>query len=168
MKILIRSEAIVDAQAIEEVILTAFRNAPHTEHTEQYIVKALREAGVLTVSLVAELNGRIVGHVAVSPVSITGGATRWYGLGPVSVIPELQGKGIGSRLMRAALRKLKHQDAAGCVLLGDPVYYRRFGFKPEIGLVLPGVPPEYFQALSYGGPIPHGEVSYHAAFSASD
>lgn len=144
----------------------AFLDAPHTAHTEQFIVDALREAGALTISLVAEQGGDVVGHVAISPVSISDGSTGWFGLGPISVKPELQGKGIGSRLMQAALRSLREQGAAGCVLVGDPSYYSRFGFMPEPSLVLPDVPPEYFQALPFGPSGPRGVVTFHAAFSA--
>ena len=57
--------------------------------------------------------------------------------------------------------------SGGCVLLGDPAYYSRFGFKARPGLVLPGVPAEYFQALPFGPDAVHAEVSYHAAFDAT-
>ncbi|MCY1379125.1 hypothetical protein D3C81_2016270 [compost metagenome] len=69
--------------------------------------------------------------------------------------------------MHAALAGLRELAAQGCVLLGDPAYYARFGFAPQPGLVLPGVPPEYFQALSFSGHWPQGEVSYHLAFEAT-
>jgi putative acetyltransferase len=70
--------------------------------------------------------------------------------------------------MRAALALLRERGANGCVLLGDPAYYRRFGFEAGRGLILPDVPPEFFQALSFGGALPRGEVTYHAAFAAQD
>lgn len=168
MKVRIRPETSRDIEVIDKVTIEAFRNAPHTDHTEQHIVKALRNTDALTISLVAELDGEVVGHVAISPVSVSGGTKHWYGLGPISVVPKYQGAGIGVQLMRAALAKLKSLGASGCVLLGDPEYYKRFGFKPEPGLVLPDVPTEYFQALSFGKPIPQGLVSYSAAFSAKD
>ncbi len=162
----IRAEAASDIAAIHDVTAAAFLNAPHTDHTEQFIVDALREAGVLTVSLVAVEMGRVIGQVSLSPVSISDGASGWYGLGPISVSPERQGRGIGSALMKAALNALKEIDAAGCVLLGDPAYYSRFGFKPEAGLILPDVPAEYFQVLPLGPSLPRGVVDYHAAFNA--
>jgi putative acetyltransferase len=164
MTIELRPERPADAAAIESLTASAFLNAEHTSHTEQHIVNALRSAGQLTVSLVAEEAGVIVGHVAVSPVVISGGATLWYGLGPISVAPAKQRLGIGCCLMEAALAELRRLGAAGCVLLGDPQYYRRFGFRPAAGLVLPGVPPEYFQALPFQGAVPGGIVSYHDAF----
>jgi putative acetyltransferase len=165
MDIEIRNETAADVRAIEAVTIAAFLNAPHTSHTEQSIVDALRKAGKLTISLVADAKGTVVGHVAVSPVSISDGATGWYGLGPISVAPEYQRRGVGSHLMREALRVLREQGAAGCVLLGEPAYYSRFGFQVDPNLSLPGVPPEYFQAASFEAARPRGIVSYHAAFN---
>lgn len=166
MNAVIRPESPDDVAAIHAVTMAAFLNAPHTQHTEHFMVEALRKAGALTLSIVAEQAGEVVGHVAVSPVSISDGTAHWCGLGPISVTPEWQGQGIGSLLTRAALQRLREQGAWGCVVLGDPAFYARFGFKPEAGLVLHGVPAEYFQALALGGPLPRGEVMYHAAFSA--
>ena len=167
MKIEIRDETAADVAAIEAVTVAAFLHAPHTSHTEQFIVDTLRKAGQLTVSLVANVDGAVVGHVAISPVSISDGAAGWYGLGPISVAPEYQRRGIGSRLMREALRALREHGASGCVLLGEPGYYSRFGFRVDPNLSLPGVPPEYFQAISFGASHTRGIVSYHSAFNAS-
>ena len=119
MNIEIRTETAADVPVIEAVTSAAFLNAPHTSHTEQYIVSALRRAGKLTISLVADVEGSVVGHVAVSPVSISDGALAdgalgWCGLGPISVVPEYQRRGVGSGLMREALRILREQGAAGC------------------------------------------------------
>ena len=167
MNIMIRDEQPKDIEAIDTLTRAAFLNAEHTSHTEQFIVNSLRKSGQLTISLVAVENGEIVGHVAISPVSISTGATGWYGLGPISVCPTKQGLGIGSQLILASLEKLKQVGAKGCVLLGDPNYYHRFGFRSYLELVLPGVPSEYFQALSFNGEIPQGVVRYHEAFNAT-
>ena len=166
MTIDIRNELATDVDAIDAVTIAAFKDAPHTGHTEQFIVKALRSAGKLSISLVAERDGEVAGHVAVSPVNISDGSTGWYGLGPISVMPACQGQGIGSRLMLAALQALRASGAAGCVVLGEPGYYGRFGFRAEPGLVLADVPPEYFQALAFSGTVPSGTVTYDAAFNA--
>ncbi len=162
----IRKEGPSDAAAIEAVTVAAFKHAAHTEHTEQFIVRDLRRSGALSVSLVAEDNGVVVGHVAVSPVTISDGATGWYGLGPISVRPLHQGCGVGTQLVEHALTELRSLGSAGCVVLGDPGYYSRFGFVAERSLVLPGMPPEYFQAVSFMGSLPDGTVSYHDAFAA--
>lgn len=166
MRVGIRSEKSSDVAAIEALIAAAFLDAAHTSHTEQFIVNALRKAGQLSISLVAEDNGAIVGHVAVSPVSISDGTDGWYGLGPISVAPECQGQGIGNRLMKQAIAELRGLAAAGCVVLGEPSYYGHFGFEAEPTLVLPDVPPQYFQALSLCGAVPSGSVSYQEAFNA--
>lgn len=167
MNITLRNEQPADIDSIARLTEAAFRNEEHSSHTEQFIVAALRKAGQLSVSLVAEENGAIIGHVAVSPVTISSGATGWYGLGPISVWPDRHGQGIGSSLMKAALAELQRLGAEGCVLLGDPGYYARFGFKVHPGLELPGVPQEYFQALSFASTVPTGVVTYHQAFEAT-
>ena len=147
----------------------AFLHVVHTSHTEHLVVDALRRAGALTLSLVAEQSdGRIVGHVAVSSVSISDGSGCWYGIGPVSVLPACQRQGIGTGLLRQAIAGLRDIGALGCVVLGDPDYYSRFGFKPESALVLSGVPPVYFQALAFQPVLPSGVVSYHEAFAVCD
>jgi predicted N-acetyltransferase YhbS len=168
MNIKIRNEKIEDIAAIAQLTEAAFENEEHSSHTEQFIVNALRRAGQLSVSLVGVENDAIVGHVAISPVTISSGVAHWYGLGPISVWPRRQGQGIGSTLMKAALAELQHLGAAGCVVLGSPGYYGRFGFKAHRGLELPGVPQEYFQAILFRGNPPVGVVRYHEAFEATE
>lgn len=165
MNILIRPETSTDHDAIEQLTIAAFLTAPHTDHNEQLIVCELRKAGALSLSLVAELEGNVVGHLCFSPVSITDGSEKWFGLGPISVSPEMQGKGVGSRLMKAGLAALEANGAAGCVVLGDPGFYSRFGFVADSHLVLPGVPAEYFMVRRFDDERARGEVSYHAAFT---
>ncbi|WP_329856589.1 N-acetyltransferase [Stenotrophomonas muris] len=167
MNYTIRPESSNDRASIHALTEAAFRDVPHSSQTEQFIVDALRSRGELSLSLVAEKDGQVVGHIALSPVTISDGSTGWFGLGPISVLPDWQGQGIGAALMHAALGALREQDAQGCVVLGEPAYYGRFGFRAEPGLVLPGVPPEYFQALCLRPPMAQGEVSYSTAFEAA-
>lgn len=89
-KIIIRNEKDADVDAITEVAVAAFKTLEISNHTEQFIIEALRANDALTVSLIAGLDGNIVGHVAFSPVTISDGTQNWYGLGPVSVLPEHQ------------------------------------------------------------------------------
>ncbi|MBQ0960571.1 N-acetyltransferase [Ideonella sp. 4Y11] len=161
---LIRPESAADTDAIHAITEHAFRGHPFSDGSEPRIVRGLRAAGALSVSLVAEEDGVVVGHVAVSPVSISDGSPGWFGLGPISVLPARQRQGVGSALMHAALERLRSQGAAGCVLLGDPAYYGRFGFAARPGLVYPGPPVDHFMALPLGGALPQGVVRYHAAF----
>jgi putative acetyltransferase len=164
-KITIRTETDADMDAITEVTVAAFETLGISNHTEQFIVAALRAAGALTVSLVAELDGRAVGHIAFSPVTISDGALDWYGLGPVSVLPAYQRQGIGKGLIREGLARLKALHARGCCLVGHPDYYRKFGFENVAGLGVGGVPPEVFFALSFDGHMPRGSVTFHPAFA---
>ncbi|TQF71143.1 GNAT family N-acetyltransferase [Pseudoalteromonas luteoviolacea] len=164
MNIIIRTERSDDVTSIGSVTKQAFAHAEHSNHCEHFVVGALREAGVLILSLVAEFEGKIIGHVAVSPVEISNGSSNWFGLGPVSVLPKYQGQGIGSKLINQALLNLRSSNAEGCVVLGDPDYYGRFGFKAEPSMVLEGVPAEYFQSQSFGCDMPKGNVTYHEGF----
>ena len=163
----IREETATDVEAIAHVTNCAFRDHPHSNQTEQFIIQALRRAGALTLSLVAELDSRIVGHAAFSPVVMSDGTPHWYGVGPVSVLPEYQKKGIGSALMTEGLSRLKDLGAQGCVLVGDPLYYVRFGFRIHPALVIDGVPPEVFLALPFTDRVPHGQATFHRAFQAT-
>ena len=164
--ITIRDETAVDIDAIADVTSAAFDTLEISSHTEQYIIGALRRANALTISLVAELEGRVVGHIAFSPVTISDGTPGWYGLGPVSVAPEHQRKGIGKALIEEGLSRLASLDPAGCCLVGHPEYYRKFGFRNATGLSVEGVPDEVFFVLPLRGPVPKGTVMFHEAFSA--
>ncbi len=166
-RVIIRNETGADMNAITEVTIAAFKTLEVSHHTEQFIVEALRTAGALSVSLVAELDGRVVGHIAFSPVAFSDGTRDWYGLGPVSVLPEYQRQGIGRALVKEGLSRLKAMHARGCCLVGHPDYYRQFGFRNAPGLMLEGVPPEFFFALPFDGPMPQGTVAFHEAFAAT-
>lgn len=162
----IRNEKPEDVFAIREVTIAAFKTLEISQHTEQFIIEALRAARALALSLVAELDGRVIGHIAFSPVSLSDGTLNWYGLGPVSVLPEYQRVGIGRRLIEEGLTRLKLLNARGCCLVGHPDYYKKFGFKNVSELGHEGVPPEVFFALSFDGHIPHGTLTFHEAFKA--
>jgi len=165
----IRAERAGDEAAIAALLYQAFLNHPHhppgSEPVEDGIVAGLREAGALTLSLVAEQDGELVGHLAASPVTVAGAECGCFGIGPVAAGPAWQNQGIGSALMRRAIALMTEQGAAGLVVMGEPAYYQRFGFRAEPALRYPGVPAEYFMALALNGaPLPQGEVAYHPAF----
>ena len=165
--VLVRDEVPADAEAIHALTVAAFAPLEISSHTEQFIVAALRAAGALSLSLVAEVDGRVAGHIAFSPVTLSDGTPGWYGLGPVSVLPPLQGRGIGSKLITQGLARLQALGARGCCLVGHPGYYGRFGFRHVPGLGLAGVPPEAFFALAFDGHMPQGSVSFHPAFQST-
>lgn len=165
---IIRPESHSDIAAITRVTEAAFADKAYSSHTESFIIRALRAANVLAVSLVADENAEVVGHIAFSPVTLSDGSGGWYGLGPVSVLPERQKQGIGTALIETGLSSLRTLGASGCVLLGDPNYYKRFGFANNLGLILEGVPQEYFLALPFEEHVPEGVVRFHPGFEARE
>ncbi len=167
-EIVIRPEEPGDERAIDEVVRDAFAGAAHSSGTEKLIVKALRDSRALTISFVAAEGADIVGHVAVSPVAAEGTAGEWFGLGPLSVRPEWQRRGIGMALTREALERLRRSGAAGCLVLGDPAYYGRFGFEHDPSVWFPDVPPPYFQLLAFTEQRPTAQVDYHPAFGVTE
>ena len=164
---IIRSETASDFDAIAEITIAAFRTLEISNHTEQFIINSLRAADALTISLVAEIDGRVVGHIAFSPVTISDGSIGWYGLGPVSVLPEYQKQGIGKSLVNKGLSMLKELDGQGCALVGDPNYYKRFGFRNIPDLVHEGIPQEVFLVLPFTENVPQGIVVFHEGFLAN-
>lgn len=164
MTVEIRVERTEDRARIREVTERAFRGAAHTCQREHLLVDALWDAGALALSLVAVAPPGIVGHVAASPVNVPPGGGAWFGLGPISVLPECQRQGIGSRLMREALARLRAGGARGCVLVGDPQFYARFGFRSDPRLVVPGVPPAVSLSLHFIECEDRGTVRFHPAF----
>lgn len=163
---IVRPETERDYEAIREVNVVAFQGHPYSQQTEHLIVEALRAADALEVSLVAEVDGRVVGHIAFSAVEIGASSTGWSLLGPVAVLPARQGQGIGRALVEAGLDMLRSRGAGGCVLVGDPAFYGRFGFRRYPGVAWNGVPDENVLCLLMSGEMPTGEVAYHPAFLA--
>lgn len=160
----IRPERREDDAAIRTLTIAAFESSPYGHRNEADIVETLRREDVLSLSLVAVENGDIIGHAAFSPVRITVAEGEWLGLGPISVAPERQGRGVGSALMREGLRRLEASGASGCVVLGDPAYYSRFGFESDPAIRCGSEASPYLQRLVLRGRAPGGEVRYHPAF----
>ncbi len=112
------------------------------------------------------MGGCVIGHIAFSPITISDNTTNWYGLGPISVLPGHQRKGIGKSLIKEGLSRLKNLNAQGCCVVGHPDYYKKFDFKNISGLVLEGVPEEVFLSLPFSEHIPQGSVTFHEGFKA--
>lgn len=161
---IIRNEKSSDIEAIAKVTEVAFEDHSFSYQTEHFIIRDLRDAGALIISLVAEVDGRVVGHIAFSPVTISDGTTNWYGLGPVSVLPDYQGRRIGTALVNSGLTLLNSMGSKGCALVGLPTYYYRFGFTHQSQLIHEGSPQEVFVAKSLVGRVPSGTVEFHQAF----
>ncbi|WP_330926737.1 N-acetyltransferase [Candidatus Sororendozoicomonas aggregata] len=166
---LVRIENPSDIDAIRLLNYSVFKDHPHhepgAEPTEHLIVDRLRDENGLTLSLVSEDKSLIVGHIAVSPVVIGKKSNDWFGLGPVAVLPSEQNKGIGSKLVQAAIEELRQRKAEGIVVMGEPDFYGRFGFKQSESITYPGIPSEYFMVLLFKNAVASGHVSYHPAFS---
>lgn len=164
----IRDERPDDVVPISHIHYAAFTghpmHAPGSQPVEHRIVEGLRDSGRLALSLLAEADGKPVGHVALSPAVVGEDATGWFLLGPVGVLPGLQGQGIGSALVRESLRRARGMGAAGVVLVGDPGFYARLGFRNMPGLAHKGVPDRNVLAAWFGDTAPTGEIIAHEAF----
>lgn len=165
MTFFLRDERPDDLPAIRRLVAAAFADMPYSRQTEVAVLDGLRAAGALTVSLVAVEDGEPIGQLAFSPVGFPGGDAGWFGGGPLSVRPDRQRRGVGSALMREGLARLRALGGRGCVLVGEPAYYRRFGFTAEGAPDLPGVSPEFVLALALAGRVPAGSVRFHPAFA---
>ena len=159
---LIRDEGPADIPAIGRVITDAMRLLAQATGTEARIVEKLRAAEALTLSLVAEEDGAVIGYLAASAAWI-GAQDGWGLIGPLAVTPLRRHQGIGGALMTEAIRRLR-AGCRGAALVGDPAYYGRFGFRAFPGLIVPGVPPEVVQALPFDDASPCGELTHHPAF----
>jgi putative acetyltransferase len=160
----IRTERSVDAEAIHKLTVAAFQTVPYGDGSEGRVIDMLRSSGALALSLVAEEDGEIVGQVTFSPVTIEGQEGPWLCLGPVAVKPERKSEGIGAALIREGLAQIAASGCATCVLLGNPSYYRRFGFIHDPDLTCDDGQKEAFQRLQIRGEAPRGKVAFHAAF----
>lgn len=162
--LILRLEQAGDADAIRGVIEMAFLDQPHSRQTEARVVDRLRAEQALSLSLVALRPEGVVGYVACAGIGITGGACGWHCIGPVAVRPDQQGGGVGTALVWHALRTLRAQQAAGCVALGEPAYFGRFGFRSTPALRMERAPYGCFLVRPFERVIPMGTVQYHEAF----
>ena len=164
----IRPERPGDEDAIHDLTARAFETMPYSSGTEPAIIRALRASGDLALSLVAEQDGRIIGHVAFCPVGIDGVSDGWFGLGPISVLPEMQRRGIGKRLIHEGLERLKAMQAKGCALIGAPEVYRGSGFVSDGRLTYDGVDSQYVQFRVLAGAPPIGRLDFPPAYGIAD
>ena len=165
----IRAEQPADCARIRHITEAAFKGRPYADGDEQDVIDSLRAVGKLSISLVAELNGELVGHIAFSEAVCSDGSSPWFALGPVSVLPERQSQGVGSALIHRGIAELEARGALGCILTGNPDYYRRFGFELAPEHVPVKESAEFFMLKKLdlkklnNQPI-SGRFSFHAAF----
>jgi putative acetyltransferase len=162
----IRAETADDVAAIEDLTRAAFLPMAFSDGSEAETIRLLRAAGMLTMSLVADRESAVVGHVAFSPVMINDRHDGWFGLGPISVRADLQRRGIGKAMVAAGLAGLRARGATGCALIGNPDIYGRMGFASDGGLRHGTLDPRLVQCLTFVGPMPVGELRFAEAFDA--
>ena len=163
----IRKETAADIEAVFEINRSAF---PTEE--EAQLVNRLRETASPLISLVAEGEQEIIGHILFTPVTL-GSDTNLFlmGLAPMAVNPARQNKGIGSQLARAGIEECRALGAAGLVVLGHPKYYSRFGFSPSANFGIKSKydgAPEVFMVLELSAEVFAGKagvISYHPSFA---
>lgn len=160
----LRGERNADHAGIRFVTEAAFRNMPYAGGDEQYVIERLRAAGALTISLVAVLGREIIGHIAFSPAIAADPTDPWFALGPVSVLPAYQGQGVGSALINLGLSEVNELGALGCILTGNPEYYRRFGFELSPQNAPANEPEDFFMLKRFTTTNPIGAFQFHQAF----
>ena len=160
MKITLRKETIDDYDAVFNLIQKAFESESMSDHKEQFLVERLRKskAFVPELSIVAEVDNQIIGHILLTRLIIKNENAQFdsLALAPVSVLPDFQGKGVGAQLITFAHSKAKELGYTSVVLLGHEHYYPRFGYQPAhlFDIELPfDVPKENSMVLEL---IPHG------------
>lgn len=150
LNLVIRQETENDQETVYEIVKAAFENAEHTNGDEQNLVNRLRksEAFIPELSLVAEREGKLVGHILFTKAKI--GAKLVLAIAPLAVLPESQGQGIGKKLILTGHEIAKQLGFGAVILVGHPTYYPRFGYIPasKWGIKAPfEVPDECFMAL---------------------
>ena len=163
----VRPETPGDATSIAALIDSAFAGVPYADGDEADLVAKLRSLGDLSVSLVAEEQGRVVGHIAFSPARPADGTPGWFSLGPIAVVPERRGAGIGSALVTAGIEAIAKMGARGCILVGYPGLYARCGFVPAPNNAPSDQPAEFFMYRLLSGDVPAGPIHFHEAFTSA-
>ena len=152
---------------MHELVIVAFKTLSTACGREQFVMDALWRTGAATVALVADDAGAIVGQAAFSKTKVAGADIGWHGCGPLSVLPARHRQGIGSALIREGLARLRALGSKGCVVVGNPAYYPRFGFATTGAMWEARVPPEVFMAIRFAGEVPRGEVTFDPAFAVA-
>ncbi len=164
LRSVVRHENRSDIDAIYRLTQRAFAGKPYSGGDEQDLINALRDDGALTLSLVAEDCGVVVGYAAISPALAADGTNGWYALGPIAVDPARQRRGIGGDLINDSMNRLIALQARGCIVLGDTGYYPRHGFVPRPDLAPKDQPAQHYMIRSLNGETPQTVVAFHPTF----
>lgn len=168
-KLLIRPELETDYEVIRDIVAESFSSAPHTDGDEHNLIDRIRKTDdyIPGLSLVAVYDGHIVGHIMMSRIYVDD--REALALAPLAVLPQFQGRGVGSRLVKEAHKLAMILGYEFSVVLGDPAYYSRFGYTTvsTFGVLAPfDVPESYFMVSKFNDNtlIPTGIVKYSKAF----
>jgi len=164
LRIKTRKENNSDHDTIRSVTEIAFRGKPYAGGDEQIVIDRLRKSGKLALSDVALIDDVAVGHIAFSPAKASDNSQPWFALGPVSVLPEYQGNGIGSKLILEGLAQIEKQGALGCVLTGNPNYYRKFDFDLAPEHAPSDEDRDHFMMRCFTNFKPRGPLFFDSAF----
>ena len=169
MTVDISLEASGEMELIHQLNTVAFDG--RTEEAD--LVDALRESGELILSLVARRDGKVVGHVAFSRLTVdtADGPVGGVALAPVGVLPDCQREGVGSLLIKSGLEMLAADGEQVVLVVGNPAYYVRFGFSTAVGARYPcRHSGPHFMAMVLGDPAaaPIGPVRYPEAFQLTN
>lgn len=159
----IRDETPADIVVVQTLTEAAFAPMSFSNGTEALALAGLREADDLRLSLVAETDGQVVGHVAFSDVLLNGEPSKWVGLGPIAVRRELQKQGIGTALVNAGAKRLSDEGAFGMVLIGNPMVYGPMDFVSDDRLSYRDLPTRLVQYRAFGDRVPEGEITFAPA-----
>ena len=158
--ITLRDETPKDIDALHDLSYRAFAPMTFSDNSEADAIRTMRQTGNLTLSLIAELQGHIVGHVAFSPVKIDEAFHDWYALGPISVEPDHQRQGIGRALIAFGLKRLRKLGANGCVLIGNPDFYASSGFVADGRFSYGDLDARFIQHIRFQGPLRNGALQF--------
>lgn len=164
---IIRPEREIDFIEIQTLVKSAFAGVKHTDGDEHNLVNRLRGSDeyIPDLSLIAEVNGRIVGYAMFSRIHI--GSTEAIALAPLAVLPDFQNRGIGRALIAYGHRKAKENNYNCSVVLGSPEYYSKSGYLPALafGIIAPfEIEPEFYMVFPFKSKLPQGTVRYSQAF----
>ncbi len=168
--LILRPELPDDFEQIDRLIRVSFECSSVGYHNEAELVRALRNLGDLKLSVVAEVDDQIVGHIAFSPVKFSmddqfNGHESWFCLAPLAVLPAFQGKMIGQHLVQSGMAGLQKIQASGVIVLGDANYYQRFGFKHIPACTLNQAESEHLLGYSFNARALKGDIILSKGFN---
>nr|WP_321456835.1 N-acetyltransferase [uncultured Cohaesibacter sp.] len=163
----IRKETAADFDAIMNVTLASAKQPQVGRQNGYFTLNALRRSGSITLSLVAEIDGTVVGHVAFCPVHVSGGEKGWYALGPISVLPECISQGIRKALIAEGIEILRSMHGKGVAIVGDRDYFMPLGFMDAPVTASRQQHITDFMVMPFEDRMPYGRFEFPEGFLAA-